>query len=134
VHDGRKVIDTEVLLDELAQELLHARRVRERRVQIVQHEHINPALTVRVRPHVRLDRRAAWHRDDRWDHGKVDERERRNRLRPPVFDQFEIGLRKVGHDLPVFTGDDGIHFDVIDVGSKGDGGRLLRWRRRALSS
>jgi hypothetical protein len=111
----------------------HRARARERRVQIVQQEHVDPAIEgAGGRSHIRFDRlgRTGWGKRslDR----EIDQRKCRRRLRLAVFDDFEVVSREVAHERTHLVGDDRVNLDEIGLGPEGDG-RLLRgtqWRTR----
>ncbi len=95
-------------------------------MKVVQDEEINPAVNARIARDVGFDRRRRSSQLRCRLDGQSNERERRNLLRAPILEHFEIRLTEVGDEPALLVGHRRIRFNVVDLRTEGH-------RRRRLS-
>ena len=98
VDDGGEIVGAEIPLHELPEESLDSRRAGEARVQIVEDDHVDAAFRHGVSLHVRLDRLAEEERTGRTFDRQIDQRKRRDLLRPAVLEHLEVVLRQISDE------------------------------------
>ena len=107
---------------------LHARRPLEVGVQIVEHQHVHPAVEgALVALDIGLDGLIGEQRPIGPLNRDVDQGERRDGLRLPVLEHAKILFRQIGYEPPLLVGDEHIDLDVVHLHL--ERGRL---RRRGL--
>ena len=124
-HHRGEVVGAEILLDEILQGRLHARRGRERRVQIVEDDHVDTSLGAGIAPDVRLDRGVRKERPLGAFDRNVDRREGGDLLRPAVLPHLEVVDREIGDGVALRIGDHRVDLDVVDFDAEGRRRRLL---------
>ena len=126
VHDRGKIVGADVALDELARGELDALGPQRRRMQVVEHDHVDAAVGgLHVVADVRLHRLRRKQRPLDALERDVDQRKRRHLLRLAVFEHLEIFRLEVGDELAVLVQDARVDFDVVHFRAEGDW-RLLR--------
>ncbi len=126
VDHGGQIIRREVLLHELTRRFDHELRAQGCRVQVVQHQHVQPAGTGwRVGFDVGRNRPVRGQKPVLRDCRNIDVREHVNPLRLAVFEQLEIVPGQAADDVSLAIGDHRVHVDIAGFHLEGD------WRRDA---
>ena len=120
------ILRVELVLDKPREDLSRAHAVLEPHVVVVQKNRKQPHVVAR-RFRLLVDRVTYFARRigaDAGVLGHVDELERLDRLRFPVFRDFEVFLLQIVDGVALPVGDDDVHADEVDVGAEDRGLRV----------
>ena len=129
-YDRHQIVHADEAFDELRGRAPHVMRPPEVGLQIVEDDQDDASVELAdVRAHVGLDDGAAKERRIGARNRQIDHGEGADRLRLPLFNQFEIVLRQTTDEVPLRIDHRRVDFDVIDFHTEGrrlPGRRLLR--------